>query len=124
MSIEVIEFTLGRFQTHNYLIYNSHTKRAVLIDTGEDSQSILHSLNEHDLQLELILYTHAHIDHMAGCRVIQSAYPNVPLWVHKKETFWIELLKTQAAKYNIPEPEKPVITGYILWTWATNNHWY
>lgn len=113
MSIKVIEFTLGRFQTHNYLVYDDKTKRCVLIDTGEDPKPILQALKEHQLNLELILYTHAHIDHMAGCGLIQSQYPLVPLWVHKKEMFWIDLLATQASKYGIPEPTKPMITGYI-----------
>lgn len=62
---------LLRFQTNfdsirvnSYLAWDSITHHAVAFDTGADASELLGTLTTHHLQLEYLLLTHAHGDHI------------------------------------------------------------
>ncbi len=111
--LKVKSFTLGAFQVHNYLLYDTDTREAVLIDTGKDPEPILQAIATESLDLKLLLYTHTHIDHVEGHGTIRQAYPDLPAWMHPEEQFWVEALPMQAQMFQMPIPEPPVITGFV-----------
>ncbi len=47
-----------------YLVWDMPSRQAVLFDTGADAAPVLATLKNEKLQLELVLLTHAHIDHV------------------------------------------------------------
>ncbi|MBE2216543.1 MAG: MBL fold metallo-hydrolase [Opitutaceae bacterium] len=47
-----------------YLVWDTASRHAVLFDTGADAAPVLAALKAEKLQLQLILITHAHIDHV------------------------------------------------------------
>jgi glyoxylase-like metal-dependent hydrolase (beta-lactamase superfamily II) len=106
-------YTLGMFQVHNYLLVDTDTREAVLIDTGKNPQAVLDTLAQEDLDLTLILYTHTHIDHVEGHHVIRQAYPDVPAWMHAEDQFWIDALPMQAEMFQMKPPPPPIITGFV-----------
>jgi len=53
-------------QANCYILECEETRAAMVIDPGDDSALILNALDEHKLQLKLIVNTHAHIDHIAA----------------------------------------------------------
>jgi hydroxyacylglutathione hydrolase len=53
----------------DYLV--CHDGAAVLIDAGE-AKPVFRALDENDVQLQKILITHTHHDHIGGCRAIQD----------------------------------------------------
>jgi hydroxyacylglutathione hydrolase len=111
--LHVEMFTLGMFQVHNYLLYDSDTREAVLIDTGKDPYEILSAIEQEKLDLKLLLYTHTHIDHVEGHSVIREAYPDLPAWMHPEEQFWVDALPMQAQMFRMEPPKAPVITGLV-----------
>lgn len=111
--LQVKMFTLGMFQVHNYLLFDTETKNTVLIDTGKDPHVIVDTLKQEGLHLKLILYTHTHIDHVEGHAVIREAYPDVPAWMHPEEQFWVDALPMQAGMFGMEPPKPPVITGFV-----------
>ena len=106
-------YTLGPFQVHNYLIWHSDHKEAVLIDSGRSPEAILKTLQDESLTLGAIVYTHAHIDHVEGQPDILAAYPNTPIWMHEESEFWVSRLEQQANAYGLPIPVG-VLTGQKL----------
>ena len=101
------------FQVHNYLLYDTETREAVLIDTGKDPQAVLDFLTDNQLDLKLLLYTHTHLDHVEGHSTIRRAYPDLPAWMHMEDQFWVDALPMQAEMFGMKTPEAPVITGYV-----------
>lgn len=57
-----------RFQdmtVNAYLVWDPASRAAAVFDTGADCSEILHFANRHKLNVQLILLTHAHPDHVA-----------------------------------------------------------
>src|SRR5438093_842255 len=48
-----------------YLTWDSASRAAVVFDTGADSSEMVRFANRHKLNVQLILLTHAHADHVA-----------------------------------------------------------
>lgn len=111
--IHVKTFPLGPFQMNSHVVYNDTTHEAVLFDTGRDPEVVLDFLNAKALTLKLLLYTHAHLDHVEGHAAIRAQYPQLEAYIHPEEQFWIDGLAMQAAMFHMPQPQPPVIQRYI-----------
>src|SRR5215813_10688939 len=55
-----------------YLVWDPETRAAAAFDTGADSREILRSANHHKLDVQLILLTHAHPDHVADLPALRE----------------------------------------------------
>jgi len=109
----VESFPLGPFQMNSHVVYDDQTREAVLFDTGRDPQPVLDFIQANGLDLKLLLYTHAHLDHVEGHAAIRAKYPQIPCYIHAEEQFWIDGLATQAQMFHMPEPAPPQITRFI-----------
>ena len=54
----------------NCYILSDETKIAVIIDPGAEGDRIINHLREHELNLEAILITHSHFDHIGAVKQI------------------------------------------------------
>ena len=55
-----------------YVVWNSETRVAAAFDTGADSREMLGFANRHKLDVQLILLTHAHPDHVADLPALRE----------------------------------------------------
>lgn len=55
-----------------YLVWNPDTRAAAALDTGADSKEMLRFAKRHDLDVQLILLTHAHPDHVADLPALRE----------------------------------------------------
>ena len=62
----------------NYIWLLQHDRHAVVVDPGE-AAPVLDFLQKHGLQLEAILCTHRHHDHVDGIEELRGVY-NVPVY--------------------------------------------
>ena len=74
--------TLGPMQANCYLLECEETLSAVVIDPGDDADVILNILEECKLNLELIINTHGHVDHIAANSDLKQK-TNAQLCIHK-----------------------------------------
>jgi hydroxyacylglutathione hydrolase len=74
--------TLGPMQANCYLLECEETLSAVVIDPGDDADVILNILEERKLNLELIINTHGHIDHIAANSDLKKK-TNAQLCIHE-----------------------------------------
>lgn len=114
MSLEIITFELDPLSNNTYLLINSETKGAALIDPSFNSQIVIGELRKRGCKLEMILLTHAHFDHIAGIVTIQTSYPpSVPIGLHPAD---LELYhQGGGSEYfgiQIPPAPEPVIKFY------------
>jgi len=58
--------TLGPMQANCYLLECEETHSAIVIDPGDDADAILDVLEKRKLNLEFIVNTHGHIDHISA----------------------------------------------------------
>lgn len=73
MSLNIHRFVLGMLENNVYLVYDSDTLDAAVIDPAANSQVILDEISTRILRLSQIWITHAHFDHTAGVSLIHSS---------------------------------------------------
>ena len=64
---------LGQFQTNCYLVGSETTKEGIVIDPGSDPLVIIDQIRRLDLKINLIVNTHAHVDHVMAIESIKRA---------------------------------------------------
>jgi glyoxylase-like metal-dependent hydrolase (beta-lactamase superfamily II) len=87
---------VGPFQCNCYVLGDETTREAVVIDPGDDLQSIQEVIKKHKLSVKSILHTHAHLDHIGATRKLQEA-TGARVSLHKEDDFLFKMLPAQAA---------------------------
>ena len=62
----VRQLAVGPIQTNCYLVADEATVAAAVIDPGGDVEAILAAVGETGVEIQYVINTHAHFDHMAG----------------------------------------------------------
>ncbi|MBQ6431448.1 MAG: MBL fold metallo-hydrolase [Oscillospiraceae bacterium] len=81
--MKIRTLTLGEYQTNCYLVSDENGATAV-IDPGYEPETILARAAQEKLQIEAVLLTHGHFDHVGGVRTIAGA-ARCPVWLSEKE---------------------------------------
>jgi glyoxylase-like metal-dependent hydrolase (beta-lactamase superfamily II) len=71
--LEVIGTTVGPVAENSYLIFKEETGKALLIDPGDEADRLMQPLADRGLELEAILLTHCHFDHIGAVAPIARA---------------------------------------------------
>ena len=75
--ITVHQLTYGPFAENTYLLTDSENK-AILIDPGmyhaQENAAFFEYLNKNNLQLERLILTHAHLDHVFGVNWVNETF--------------------------------------------------
>ena len=74
---------LGDYQANCYLITDDKTKSAAVVDPGIPSDELNDLLLGYNL--EYILLTHGHFDHIFGCESLKAIYPDCKICIHKAD---------------------------------------
>jgi glyoxylase-like metal-dependent hydrolase (beta-lactamase superfamily II) len=93
MSIEIKYATLGLASTNAYLIADTETNEAILIDPVDQAQTLAQMASDSGWTIKLVLATHAHFDHVLASRELKEI-TGAPFYLHSEAA---DLLK------NLPE---------------------
>ena len=77
--------TYGDMTVNAYLVWDPATRDAVAFDTGADCSAMLKRAKEDNLEVKLILLTHAHPDHVADLRRLRKA-TDAPVYISELES--------------------------------------
>ena len=75
---------VGPLMANCFIIGCEKTKKALVIDPGDDVEQILITLAQDRLKLEYILNTHGHFDHAGGNNQLKGA-TGAEIMIHKEE---------------------------------------
>ena len=70
--LNIHTLTLGLYQTNTYLVSKEGSKTCVVIDPGYEADTIMNRAALLGLQIEAILLTHGHFDHVGAVRQIAA----------------------------------------------------
>jgi hydroxyacylglutathione hydrolase len=104
-SVKVLVIPVTMFQQNCSLVWCERTRKAALIDPGGEPDRLLAAVAQHELVVEKLLVTHAHIDH-AGAVADVARRLDVPIeGPQRADQFWIDLLPQQGQSYGFPLAE-------------------
>jgi hydroxyacylglutathione hydrolase len=118
--LKIHAFILGPAFTNAYLIADTETKDAAVIDPAWDGHKILAVAQEQDWQIRQMWYTHAHFDHFGGAAQISNSLNPAPVVALHPEDMPLWQAKGGAALFGIPlddpgpEPTIDLSHGQIL----------
>lgn len=84
-TLKVLHQVTGPIQTNCYLLYDTKSKEAALIDIGGPIDSLLTHITRNNLKLKYIFATHCHMDHIEGVKPVKRKFPNALLCYNKAE---------------------------------------
>jgi hydroxyacylglutathione hydrolase len=135
MTIEIKMMTLGVVATNAYLIGDTETKEAILIDPVDKAEVLKQAADDAGWTIKLILATHAHFDHVLASKALKEL-TGAPFWAHGDTLPMLENLHLQGKRFGLgdfPEgakldrvlmtaPETIEIGGIKLETLYTPGH--
>jgi hydroxyacylglutathione hydrolase len=94
-ALDVRAFTVGPVQENSFIVRTSQdATRAVIVDPGDEAERLLSAVRSLGVELEAILVTHCHFDHIGAVAPVARA--------------------TGAAVY-CPQIERPVLADVMRW---------
>ena len=87
--LNITSLTLGPFATNCYVVSEEGSPDCFIVDASFGGESIVQAVKRQDLKPLALVFTHAHIDHIAGAHAVKRAFPEMPLWIHERETRWL-----------------------------------
>ncbi len=82
--MDVRMFTVGPVQENSYIFRADDSPRALIVDPGEEAPKLLGAIDALGLELEGILLTHTHFDHVGAVAPIARA-TGCEVWVPELE---------------------------------------
>lgn len=96
--------TFNAVQENTYILYNEN-KQCIIIDPGcytdEEKEALKSFIDENELQPELLLNTHCHLDHVFSNKYISEAY-RLTLQIHKNEEAVLQMAPASGLMFNLP----------------------
>ena len=98
MNIEIIPVTT--FQQNCSLIWDDE-KKAAIIDPGGEAEKLIKRIEELGLNLQVILLTHGHLDHVGAAEKLKQHF-NVQIWgSNSQDDYWFKNLPQQSEKFGM-----------------------
>jgi len=83
------------YQQNCTLLVCEQTRKAALVDPGGEVDKLLHRVEQEEAELESILITHGHMDHIAGVSELAARLSLPIIGPHIADDFWIQALPEQ-----------------------------
>ncbi len=101
--MERITFAVGPLQCNCSILYDTAANDATVVDPGGDVAKITAFLESHHLSLRQIVVTHAHLDHIAGAKLLAEK-TGAPVLFHQADIFQLSWMEQQAAWMGVSNP--------------------
>lgn len=82
---EIKTFQVGIMPTNSYVIRDIETSAMAIVDPGEYSKEAVGYIKYNGGNLEMILLTHGHFDHITGVSAYLNEFPNAKVYIGEKD---------------------------------------
>ncbi len=113
--LQIQSFTFGPFQENTYVLHNA-AKKGIIIDPGcfefHEQQVLRDYISNQGIQLERLLLTHGHLDHILGNQFIYETYGLLPE-MHRADLPFIEFQSLSAQRFGLQTDQSPLPKVFI-----------
>jgi hydroxyacylglutathione hydrolase len=104
--LEILRFTCGPFAENTYVVVGPGGRRAMVVDPGIGSEPVWDAIRERELEVELIVNTHGHLDHVAGNAFFKRE-TGAPIAIHSADVPFLRSVSAQGAMYGLRVEDSP-----------------
>lgn len=101
--MKIASFVFNPFQENTYVLYDE-TRECIIVDPGcyeaDENKTLDSFIQQHRLQVRMVLNTHCHIDHVLGNYHVKEKY-GVKLYIHPIEEPYLRAVSTYAGNYGL-----------------------
>jgi hydroxyacylglutathione hydrolase len=109
MTIEIKVLTLGIASTNCYIIGDTESKEAVVIDPVDQAELLFKAAQDAGWTIKLMVATHGHFDHVLATKDLK-AKTAAPFYIHHKGEDWLREMPQQGLMFTgkpFPEAATP-----------------
>lgn len=88
--MQIITAQSGALYVNTYFVVDEHTKKGFIIDPGGYVPAIAKKINNENIDIQYIILTHGHGDHIGGVTEFLKEFPNIKVVAHKMEREMLE----------------------------------
>lgn len=107
MALKIFDhLVVGPISCNCYLVGDDASKKAIVIDPGDQPQDILDSIERNQLEVVAVVATHAHFDHVLGADLLREKL-GVSFYLHSDDIPILESLQERGMKFlgiELPPP--------------------
>ncbi len=103
---------VGPLQCNCYILGCEETREALVIDPGDEAELILPLLAKHQLSVQYLLSTHAHIDHVGDLEKLKEQ-TGAQVLLHERDLKLYQNLPMQAARFGLSTPPITEIDHFV-----------
>ncbi|MDR1522422.1 MAG: MBL fold metallo-hydrolase [Endomicrobium sp.] len=86
--IKIKKIISGILEVNCYIIYDSDTLHAVIVDPGQDGNKVINEIEKNSLVPEMLINTHGHYDHVLSDDQIRLRF-SIPLAIAKEDSYML-----------------------------------
>ena len=95
---------VGMLRCNCSVFGDEQSREAMVVDPGDEIDSVLRVVAKHGLTVKAIVITHAHIDHIGGAQKLKQA-TGAPVYMNLNDTELQKMMPVQAGWLGTPTPE-------------------
>lgn len=99
------------FYKNGFVAACERTREAVIVDPGDEVDELLGIVRDYDLDVGMVLLTHAHVDHITGVAAAKEAF-SVPVYLHAADQFLYDAVVEQAAMFGFKARKQPPVDRF------------
>ena len=113
--MKILVMSVGPFQANAYLAICEETGKCALVDPGAEAGRLLRAAANEKAEIEAVLLTHAHLDHIGGVAEAKRE-TGVPIYLHPADVPLYKAAPEQAKTFGMhmeaqPEPDAELEGG-------------
>jgi len=116
--LEIIKIVLGPVYTNTYLVADTKSGEAVVIDPADKEERIIMEVQKRSWRLIAVWLTHAHFDHLGGVSALTDRIrPTPPIALHPEDLpLWRMQGGAQYFGFQVdPGPEPTILLQHGQW---------
>ncbi len=110
--MKITTIPVGPIMANCYILGCEETRKAIVIDPGDEPDRILMALARSKLTVAYILNTHGHFDHVGGNRRMKEVTGAI-LAIHEEDEPMLSQLSASAASFGLSAENSPMADQYL-----------
>lgn len=111
ISVHIVSAAAPPFFKNGFIVACPDSGAAIIIDPGDEVDDLIAAVRDEKWNVQMILLTHAHVDHVTGVGRAKAAF-HAPVWLHRDDLFLYNAASQQAAMFGLRAEQPPPVDRF------------